>query len=74
MSQATVDKLFAQYDADGSGTLSKEDFQSFFQKLVTAGKASGDFDSWFTSIDEDGSGTISKEDLLKYVESIGYSD
>ncbi len=71
---SVVDKLFAQYDADGSGTLSKEDFRGFFDKLITAGKASGDFDGWFSSIDEDGSGTLSKEDVQKYIDSIGYTE
>lgn len=66
--------IFAKYDKDGSGTLSKYDMEALFTEL--AGNHEdlqlAGFDSWFASINEDGSGTMSPEFFAKFCDGSHY--
>lgn len=74
--QENVDKIWARFDEDGSGTLNKEDTLPFYKELIANRPDLGteaDYDTWFAKIDSDSDGTISKVEMHDYLHSVEYT-
>ena len=75
MSDILAQAVLTKYDADKSGTLSRDDLPAYHAILVkNRPDLAGDYDAWFDSIDQDHDGTISKEELAAYFTSISYDN
>jgi Ca2+-binding EF-hand superfamily protein len=59
-------KMFKQFDRDGSGSISKEEFKQFL-KLMGIELGDEEFEKFFDSLDEDASGTLMYNEFVKNV-------
>jgi Ca2+-binding EF-hand superfamily protein len=69
MRQQRMEKLFAKFDTDGSGSLSKDEFTNFYKSIQTrmsqAGKAANlpTLDDLFKMADSNGDGNVTKDEM-----------
>ncbi len=71
-----VEKLWSQYDKDGSGMLDKDEAKVFIMStLADMGAADAqfsdeDYDACFLEFDVDGSGQISKGEMTAFIKKV----
>ena len=69
-----VERIWAEYDKNGSGVLEKDELKSFYLKEFILPELNGDpaefseefFDDIFKQFDKDGSGVIEKEEMFNF--------
>ena len=71
-----VDKIWADFDKDGSGVLEKDEAKkmilSALSDMEDANEFSeADFEECFKEFDKNGSGTIDKEEMAIYLKKLG---
>ena len=70
-----VDDIWAEYDADNSGSLDKEETKKFVQDTL-GNLGSGDefsdeaFGEVFATFDKDGSGTVEKDEMVVFIKQL----
>ena len=62
--RARVRKAFEQYDKDGSGTISKDEFQTILEDRYLSSLSEEQVDELMSEADKDGSGLIDYEEFL----------
>ena len=62
--RASVRKAFEQYDTDGSGTISKDEFQTILEHRYMSALSAEQVDELMNEADKDGSGLIDYEEFL----------
>ena len=70
-----IDEIWASYDVDNSGQLSKAEMRTFVKEYLTKlGEADRlpekQFNSMFASLDDNNDGQISKEEMKEFIEKI----
>ena len=65
----TAEALFSKFDADGDGTLSKNEFESALRSITGQTAPQAIVNAIFGALDEDSSGALELDELLSIVES-----
>ena len=69
--KSEVEKIWEQYDLDGSGTLDKQEAFTFLREFIgdLTGNVPGEqeLEDQFFNLDEDESGEITKEEAVRYL-------
>ena len=70
--------IFAKYDLDQSGTLSKDDTTPFYNIFIAnrpdLGLTADGYVAWFDAIDLDHDDTISNDELKAYLAGVNYTN
>ena len=70
-----IDQIWAQFDKDGSGSLSKGETRNFVKDLlVKLGEEpklpEEEFNTLFKDFDEDSNGTVSKDEMALFIKQV----
>jgi len=70
-----IDEIWANYDKDNSGQLSKAEIKPFVQEYLTKlGEGNRlpekQFNTMFAPLDENNDGQISKEEMKEFIEKV----
>ena len=58
-------RLFAKFDVDGDGVVSRADFMQAMQAMGSAGREPEALDAMFAAVDTDGDGLVRFDDFLQ---------
>mmetsp|Transcript_32043 Transcript_32043/g.82062 ORF Transcript_32043/g.82062 Transcript_32043/m.82062 type:complete len:374 (-) Transcript_32043:164-1285(-) len=71
MTDEEVDSIFEQYDIDGNGTISMEEFQSMMADEVLLEGKLEEYQKAFNDIDTSGNGTLGATELAELFDALG---
>ena len=62
-----IAEIFRKLDADGNGTLEKEELHGFITCYDGRSFDQGHFDTFFATLDTDGNGSVDEDEFCRYI-------